>query len=531
MKSGEPAAVRFRTPVDREIAFTDLVRGEIRFHTDVIGDQVLLRSDGHPAYNFAVVVDDGLMGVTHVVRGEDHISNTPRQLLIYEALGFTPPAFAHVAMVLGPDHTKLSKRHGAVSVDEFRAKGYLPEALLNYLALLSWSPGENQEVVPLAEMAKRFSLSDVGHSASVFDEEKLAWVNRHYLKEADHERLTRLSMPYLERAGYITGRLKPAGFAYLSSLVPLFNTSVDRLEQVPGRLRQLFQFSAAAALEDAAIRQEVTEGPRPTGDRGAGRRAGVCAAARRQGDVPRRRRSREAEDRAERARVVSSDQNRADRRGRRTGARSARAGHGARCGSGFVCGHRRASSAPESARRISMRIYGINAVAEALKAGRVVSMRAGRRHDQRLQQLLALAEQASVPVRRVSDQELDRESGGSSHQGVIADVSERRVYELHDLIEDAQANPPALIVVLDGIEDPHNFGAILRTCDAVGAHGVVRQTRHAAPLTGATSKASAGARGAREDRRRRECGPRCGGVEGGRHLDCRPRGRRAGSVR
>jgi 23S rRNA (guanosine2251-2'-O)-methyltransferase len=140
-----------------------------------------------------------------------------------------------------------------------------------------------------------------------------------------------------------------------------------------------------------------------------------------------------------------------------------------------------------------MRIYGINAVAEALKAGRVVSMRAGRRHDQRLQQLLALAEQASVPVRRVSDQELDRESGGSSHQGVIADVSERRVYELHDLIEDAQASPPALIVVLDGIEDPHNFGAILRTCDAVGAHGVVRQTRHAAPLSGVTTKASAGA--------------------------------------
>lgn len=140
-----------------------------------------------------------------------------------------------------------------------------------------------------------------------------------------------------------------------------------------------------------------------------------------------------------------------------------------------------------------MLIYGLNAVAEALKAGRVVSMRAGRRHDRRLQQLLMLAEQASVPVRRVSDQELDRESGGSSHQGVIADVTERRMYELSDLIEDAHARPPALIVVLDGIEDPHNFGAILRTCDAVGAHGVVRQTRHAAPLTGATTKASAGA--------------------------------------
>ena len=241
--------------------FTDLVRGEIRFHTDVIGDQVLLRSDGHPAYNFAVVVDDGLMGVTHVVRGEDHISNTPRQLLIYEALGFEPPAFGHVAMVLGPDHTKLSKRHGSVSVDEFRAKGYLPEALLNYLALLSWSPGENEELVALTDMAKRFSLSDVGHSASVFDEEKLAWVNRHYLKNADHERLIRLSVAYFERAGYVTARLKPEGFAYLLSLVPLFNTSVDRLEQVPERVRQLFGFSAVAALGDAAIRGEAGEAP------------------------------------------------------------------------------------------------------------------------------------------------------------------------------------------------------------------------------------------------------------------------------
>jgi 23S rRNA (guanosine2251-2'-O)-methyltransferase len=140
-----------------------------------------------------------------------------------------------------------------------------------------------------------------------------------------------------------------------------------------------------------------------------------------------------------------------------------------------------------------MLIYGINAVTEALKTGRVVSLRVGHRKDQRLQQLLRIAEQESVPVRRVPDDELDRESGGSSHQGVIADVSERKLYELHELIEEAQATPPALIVVLDGIEDPHNFGAILRTCDAVGAHGVVRQTRHSAPLTGATSKASAGA--------------------------------------
>jgi 23S rRNA (guanosine2251-2'-O)-methyltransferase len=140
-----------------------------------------------------------------------------------------------------------------------------------------------------------------------------------------------------------------------------------------------------------------------------------------------------------------------------------------------------------------MLIYGINAVTEALRSGRVVSMRSGRRNDQRLQRVLTLAEQAGVPIRRVSEEELDRESGGASHQGVVANVSDRRTYDLDSLIRDAQATPPALLVVLDGIEDPHNFGAILRSVDAVGAHGIVRQTRRSAPITGATSKASAGA--------------------------------------
>jgi 23S rRNA (guanosine2251-2'-O)-methyltransferase len=140
-----------------------------------------------------------------------------------------------------------------------------------------------------------------------------------------------------------------------------------------------------------------------------------------------------------------------------------------------------------------MLIYGINAVTEALRSGRVVSMRAGRRNDQRVQRLLALAERTSVPIRRVSEEELDRESGGASHQGVVANVSDQRTYDLDSLIRGAKATPPALLVVLDGVEDPHNFGAILRCVDAVGAHGVVRQTRRSAPITGATSKASAGA--------------------------------------
>ena len=164
---------------------------------------MLVRSDGHPAYNFAVVVDDALMQITHVVRGEDHISNTPRQVLLYEALKFEPPVFAHLALVLGPDHTPLSKRHGATSVSEFRSRGYLPEALVNYLALLGWSPGGGDEVLPAPELARRFALEDVGHSAAVFDVEKLAWVNRHYLRAADPARLAALALPHFQAAGFV----------------------------------------------------------------------------------------------------------------------------------------------------------------------------------------------------------------------------------------------------------------------------------------------------------------------------------------
>src|SRR5262245_31845465 len=169
VERGEAAVIRFRVPDDREVVFDDVVRGEVRFSSDVIGDPVLVRSDGIPAYNYAVVIDDALMAITHVIRGEDHISNTPRQILLFEAFGWALPKFAHLSLVMGPDHSPLSKRQCATSVAEFRARGYLPEALTNYLALIGWSPGENQELLPIEELAKRFRLEDVGHSAGVFD--------------------------------------------------------------------------------------------------------------------------------------------------------------------------------------------------------------------------------------------------------------------------------------------------------------------------------------------------------------------------
>jgi len=242
--------------------FNDLVRGEVRFETDVLGDPVLVRSEGVPAYNYAVVIDDALMEISHVVRGEDHISNTPRQILLYEAFGWTPPVFAHVSMVLGPDHSLLSKRHGATSVAEFRARGYLPEALTNYLALIGWSPGEGQEIVALDELARRFRLEDVGHSAGVFDTEKLAWMNRHYVKAADPDRVLQLVLPHLQREGWVTGEPTPPAREFLTSVLPLVSASVDRLDQVPSRLRFLFDYSPTRALADDAVRAEA-EAARP----------------------------------------------------------------------------------------------------------------------------------------------------------------------------------------------------------------------------------------------------------------------------
>jgi nondiscriminating glutamyl-tRNA synthetase len=194
--------------------------------------------------------------VTHVVRGEDHISNTPRQILMYEALGFTPPAFAHLAMVLGPDLSPLSKRHGATSVAEFRARGYLPEALLNYLALLGWSPGDDVELLPIDELARRFLIERVGHSAGVFDEEKLAWVNRHYLKTSDPLRIAELSVPYFQSEG-IAMTPDAIGLEFLAFAMAIATSSVDRLAQIPARLLPLFQFDAEKALGDPSVRDEM----------------------------------------------------------------------------------------------------------------------------------------------------------------------------------------------------------------------------------------------------------------------------------
>jgi nondiscriminating glutamyl-tRNA synthetase len=202
---GEGKRAAWRFAVDEgTIAFDDLIRGPVTFSGSDLGDFIAVRSNGIPAYNFAVVVDDHLMEISHVIRGEDHLSNTAMQILLYRALGFKPPAFAHHALILGRDRSKLSKRHGAVAVREFRGKGVLPEALVNYLALLGSSFGKGTEVLSMDEMVKVFSLDRAGKSGAIFGEEKLEWMNNLYIREYDSLKLAGLLVPYLTDAGYDT---------------------------------------------------------------------------------------------------------------------------------------------------------------------------------------------------------------------------------------------------------------------------------------------------------------------------------------
>ncbi len=249
--AGESFVVRFRVPDVPAVSFDDQVRGVITIDASMIGDFVLLRQTGLPAYNFAVVVDDALMGITDVVRGEDHVSNTPRQMLLYQALGLEPPRFAHVSLVLGPDHAPLSKRHGATSVREFREAGILPEALVNYLALLGWSPGQDEELLPLPTLAERFRITDVSRSASVFDPDKLAWMNRHYQREASPERLVDFLMGPLAAAGYVTD-MTTESRAFVRALVPMVAGAVDRLDAAPERLAGIFAYPGGQALVGVA---------------------------------------------------------------------------------------------------------------------------------------------------------------------------------------------------------------------------------------------------------------------------------------
>jgi glutamyl-tRNA synthetase len=240
-----PCVVRFRAPQDGEVAFDDLIKGRIAFPAEELDDLIIQRTDGTPTYNFCVVIDDAVMRITTVIRGDDHVNNTPRQIQLYRALGFPVPQFAHVPMILGSDKARLSKRHGATSVIAYRDMGYLPEALMNYLVRLGWSHGDD-EIFSLEEMVQKFDIGDVGRSAGVFNTEKLNWLNAHYIKTADPERLADLLLPHLSGRGVST--LNGPG---LVDVVRTLQERAQTLEEMADKA--LFYYNAPASYDEAAL--------------------------------------------------------------------------------------------------------------------------------------------------------------------------------------------------------------------------------------------------------------------------------------
>ncbi len=220
--------VRFKTPLEGETKFEDLIRGEITFKNELLDDFVLLKSDGYPTYHLASVVDDHLMQISHVLRADEWLSSTPRHVLLYQALGWRPPFFAHLPMILGPDRSKLSKRHGATSIIEFQEQGYLPEAVLNFLALLGWSLDDHTEILSREELVRHFSLERIGRTAAIFDHQKLRWMNGIYLRRLSQEEYFKRLLPFLERDLPPEAR-KSFSRDYVAQIVPLIQERVTLL--------------------------------------------------------------------------------------------------------------------------------------------------------------------------------------------------------------------------------------------------------------------------------------------------------------
>jgi glutamyl-tRNA synthetase len=272
---GITPVVRFKTPLSGQTRFNDLIWGEVVFENDTIDDFVLLKSDGYPTYHLANIVDDHLMEITHVLRAEEWLSSTPRHRLLYQALGFEPPQFAHLPMILGADRAKLSKRHGAVSITEYREQGYLPEAMVNFLALLGWSLDDKTEIIPRQELISRFSLERVSRTAAVFNRDKLDWVNGVYIRSLSVEDFTQRALPFLDSS--LPREVKrPLAVKYVRQIMPLIQERartltevaelaqfffIDQLEYAPSLLiaKGMSRKSATQALETAKQRLERLE--------------------------------------------------------------------------------------------------------------------------------------------------------------------------------------------------------------------------------------------------------------------------------
>ncbi|MDW7675549.1 MAG: glutamate--tRNA ligase [Bacillota bacterium] len=254
---GLKPVVRFRVPDGQIINIDDLVRGKVSFESDGIGDYVIVKSDGIPTYNFAVVIDDATMDITHVIRGEEHLSNTPRQVLIYEALGLAMPSFAHISLILGKDRSKMSKRHGSTSVVAYKDKGYLPEALINFLALLGWSPVGEEEIFTIDDLIKQFSLDRVAKNPAVFDLDKLNHINSHYIRKAPLEEITTIAIPFLSESGYVSKEPNIEEFKLLTKIVAAVRERINNVAEV-ANFADIF-FSQEVIFENEEAKEVLKE--------------------------------------------------------------------------------------------------------------------------------------------------------------------------------------------------------------------------------------------------------------------------------
>jgi len=229
LAEGKPTIIRFRVPA-KKVSFDDLIRGKLEFDASLMGDIIIAKDLKSPLYNFAAVVDDFEMKISHVIRGEEHISNTPKQILMQEALGFSKPLYAHLPLILGPDKTKLSKRHGATSVLEFKKQGYLPEAIINFMAFLGWNPGDEREIYSMSSLIKEFSLEKVQKSGAVFNIKKLDFLNGFYIRQRSAEKLTELCLPYLIEAGLI--EKEKINLEILIKIVSIYQERLKKLSEI-----------------------------------------------------------------------------------------------------------------------------------------------------------------------------------------------------------------------------------------------------------------------------------------------------------
>lgn len=251
--AGEEYVVRLKMPKNKNLEFDDLVRGHISINSDDVDDQVLLKSDGYPTYHLAVVVDDHLMGITHIVRGEEWISSTPKHVYLYEAFGWDKPTFVHLPTVLNDQRKKLSKREGDVSVEDFKKSGYLPQGLVNYLALVGWSPADNREIFSLKEMEEVFDFDRVSNAGGIFDRNKLDWVNAHYMKELSGDEIYDLAKPYILQAGLMDEDYYKNHKDWIIFLLQTIQDSVSNLKEIPAAISFVFEDAPDLGEEEKEI--------------------------------------------------------------------------------------------------------------------------------------------------------------------------------------------------------------------------------------------------------------------------------------